>query len=72
MTAIYKIKNNGRFLTKAGEEMWKRFTEVYKEVQNDPFFDDIDDGELADLFAYEFPRLSRYEMYLYILFDGER
>lgn len=73
MKAVYRILNNGyKVLTKYGEEMWTRFTEVYKDVIDTPIFEGCDVGEIADIFAKEFPRLDKYDIYNYVLFDGER
>lgn len=70
MNAIYKITKNGRELTTEGLAMWERFKNVFKEVKNDKFFADCDNGELADLFVDEFPRLNRFDIYNYIVASG--
>lgn len=70
MNAIYKITKDGRGLTTEGWTMWERFKDVFKEVKNDKFFADCDNGELADLFADEFPRLNRFDIYSYIVASG--
>lgn len=67
MKAIYFYGKNGKSLTKEGRKMWERFEEVFKEVKNCTFFLDCDNGELADLFSEEFPRLNRFDMYQYIV-----
>lgn len=67
MKAIYNYTKNGRKLTKEGQKVWDAFEENVKCALSVTIFEEVDSGELADIFAKEFPRLNRFDMYQYIV-----
>lgn len=73
MKALYEVVNGYAYgkLTKEGEKVWELFTETVKDVMKLPFFEDVDIGELADLFSEAFPRLNKMDIYNYLLFYGD-
>ena len=62
---LYEVVNGYAYgkLTAEGEIVWNLFVDTLRWAVGVTFFDDADDGELADLFADEFPRLCKRDIY---------
>lgn len=63
--ALYEVVDGYAYgrLTPEGAKIWGDFIDMLKWAIGISFFDDADDGEIADLFSEAYPRLCKKDIY---------